>query len=385
MSVPARLQKPVVVEARGRGHRRRALRWGFALAIAVGLLAAPAWKFTQFDPFGRAARAFEARQYQTAMGAAQSHLRWFPGDRAAALMTANCLMRLGRAAEAEPYFQKAEPLALADAQVRAYNLVNLNDPQAAVTAYEAMLERWPTDVLALKRLAAVRMGLKQWTEALKLAERLKAIPDAEVAGLTIAAIANHERKHYAEAATAGVRVLELDPELRQMPLPRPLFWNNLCVDLIAGGRTDEARAYLTRALAVTEDAGLMELLGLTHSQQGSIDEAERCWRLAESWDPENADVCLDLGRLAMKRSQWKEAIVYFERAARKATDAVEPLYNLSQAYRMLGNRAESDRYRRLADIRRSANPPPAGGMGGATEPDPHIRGLGHAPSPEAKR
>ena len=107
----------------------------------------------------------------------------------------------------------------------------------------------------------------------------------------------------------------------------------------------------------------MELLGLTYSQQGALDEAERCWRQAESWDPKNADVCLDLGRLALSRNQWGEAVSYLKRAADRSTAAVEPLYNLSQAYQMLGNAVEAKRYRQLADERRLASPAPATGMG----------------------
>ena len=43
---------------------------------------------------------------------------------------------------------------------------------------------------------------------------------------------------------------------------------------------------------------------------------------------------------------------FLKRAADRSTEAVEPLYSLSQAYRMLGNRTEAERYRRLADERR---------------------------------
>ena len=99
----------------------------------------------------------------------------------------------------------------------------------------------------LKRLGAIRMGLEQWRLVLELADRLIAVNGEEIAGRTMAAIAHHELKHYDQAATAGMRVLELDSKLERMPLPKRLFWNNLAVDLIAGGRTDEARAVLTRA------------------------------------------------------------------------------------------------------------------------------------------
>ena len=95
------------------------------------LLGPAAWFLTRFDPLGRAAAAYDRHQYRSALQAAQNHLRWFPSDRRASLMAARCLMRLGRAAEAEAYYRKAAPLDLADAQVRAYNLVNLNEPHAS--------------------------------------------------------------------------------------------------------------------------------------------------------------------------------------------------------------------------------------------------------------
>jgi len=354
------------------------------LAGAGMLFGVSAWYLTRFDPLGHAGAAFEQHQYQSAHRAALNHLRWFPTDRRASLMVARCLMRLGRAPEAEAFYRKAAPLDLADAQVRAYNLVNLNEPQRAAIAYDELLARWPNDGLALKRLAAVRMGMKQWRDVLKIADRMLAMPAELVPGQTMAAIAHHELKHYDQAITSALRVLELDHELKRMPLPRKLFWNNLAVDLIAVGRTDDARRYLIDALAQSQDAGLMELLGLTYSQQGALDEAERCWRQAESWDPDNADVCLDLGRLALSRNQWSDAVSLLKRAADRSTDAVEPLYNLSQAFRMLGNGAEAERYRRLADQRRLARPAAVSGMGADSDSN-HVRIGAGAGLPESAR
>ena len=153
-------------------------------------------------------------------------------------------------------------------------------------------------------------------------------------------------------------MLELDHDLKRMPLPRTLFWNNLALDLIAVGRTDEARRYLTRALAHSQDAGLMELLGLTYSQQGAIDEAERCWRQAESWDPDNADVCLDLGRLALSRNRWGEAVELPEARCRSidrcGRASLQSESGLSDAGQRCGGGT-------LPAARRSATAGPAGG------------------------
>jgi tetratricopeptide (TPR) repeat protein len=326
------------------------------MAVAGLILASAGWLGTRFDLLGQAGNAYARGQYRTALRHAEAHLKYFPGNRRASLMAARCLSRLGNAHEAEVHYRRAEPLDYADMQSRAYALVQAGLPEDSAKIYDQHLVRWPRDPLALKRLAAVRIGLKQWRAVLELADRLIAIPSEEVAGRTLAAIAHHEQKHYALAVAACRRALELDPDLRQMPLPRTLFWNNLALDLVALGEPREARRYLEQALAGSEDAGLMELLGLTYSHEGATDQAERCWRLAERWDPENADVCLDLGRLAMSRHSWSEAVDFLKRAAHRSPSAVEPLYNLCQAYRMLGNIAEAERYRQLADERRRALP-----------------------------
>lgn len=351
--------------------------------LALGLSAI--WFATQFDLFGRAQISYDRHQYRSALLAARNHLNYFPGDVNAQLMAARCLSRLGRAGEADEFYRRAAGrLQVDDMHDRATGLLQANHPRQAAEVYEEILKSRPRDALALKRLAAVRMAYEQWRDVLKLADRLIAMPAEEVAGQTMAAIAHHERKHYEQAVAACLRVLDLDPELKRMPLPRTLFWNNLSLDLIAGGRTDEARKYLRHALADCQDAGLMELLGLCYSQQGAIDEAERCWLQAESWDPNNADVCLDLGELAMSRRRWSEAVGFLKRAAEQSAEAVGPVYNLSQAYRMLGKAEEAERYRRLADERRRARPAGAAGMGAVDDLE-SSRDIGRARARELPR
>ena len=358
-------------ERPGRASRRmgRWARIGLWCLAAAMMLAPLAWSATRFDPFGRAEADFRGHRYAAALRAARDHLRWFPHDPRASLMAARSLSRLGRSAEAEDHYRDAGPLEIADAQARALGLLGLDQPARAAAVYEEILARQPVDALALKRLAAVRMGMKQWRPVLELADRLDRLPDERAAGRTLAAIAHHELKHYEMAVEAARCVLELDPKLERMPLPKPLFWKNFALDLMAQGRDAEARGYLKQTLADSEDASLMELLGVTYSQQGDFDESEHCWRRAERLDPDNADVCLDLGRLAMGRRRWDEAIGYLERAARLSPDAVEPLYNLGQVYKTMGRPEEAGRYRRLADERRKAQPPRRGGMGDDTEPE----------------
>lgn len=147
--------------------------------------------------------------------------------------------------------------------------------------------------------------------------------------------------------------------------------------LVRSGDADEAtRVYEQLLASHPADAPALkrlaaarfERLGSTYAEHGLIDRAERCWRQAGRWDPENADVCLDLGRLALRRRRWEEAVAHLKRAEGRSSEVLEPYYSLSQAYRMLGDPAEAERYRQMADERRRTQPPRNVGMGADVGP-----------------
>ena len=68
-------------------------------------------------------------------------------------------------------------------------------------------------------------------------------------GATVRAVVYHNDDNPQAAAAAFEHVLELDPELREMPLPRRLFWSHFADDLIASGRIEDAGKYLSKAVA----------------------------------------------------------------------------------------------------------------------------------------
>jgi tetratricopeptide (TPR) repeat protein len=341
----------------------RRLTWWTVLGLMAILGLASGVVFTtRFDPLGKAQAAYDKRDFRTALRAAQDHLKRWPGDRRAALMAARCLTRLGGARQAEEYYRRCGPLELADLQDRAYSLVLMGQPEQAAGIYYEIIQQWPEEVLALKRLAAVLMELKQWKAALLLSERLIRIPEGEVAGHTLAGIGFHVSRHPAEAVASFEQVLQVDPELKQMPLPHALFWDHLALDLLALGRAREARGYLVRALAKGEEAGLRELLGVTYEREGSLDQAEACWRQALTRDPDNTDALLDLGRLALGRGRFDEAVRLLERAVERSPHSIDPVYNLSRVYRLKGDVAKAEHYEATAaQLRRSQ--PQHGGMG----------------------
>jgi tetratricopeptide (TPR) repeat protein len=320
------------------------------------MLAGGAWRRLWASPLASAQKAYQDRDYRVALRDAQNHLKHWPQDRQASLLAARCLNRLGQHALAEPHYRNSGPLELADLHDRAYGLALCGDASGATGIYEQLLDKAPNDLLALKRLAAMLMEQKAWQKAGLIADRLISVPGGEVPGYTLAGIVAHVSQNAAAAAAAFEQVIKLDPKLEQMALPRARFWSDFAFDLIGLGRTEEARSFLLQALAHDEDPGLMELLGLAYEHEGALDEAERWWRKALALDPDNADTLIELGRLALGRRQWDEAIQHLQRASELSPQALQPVYSLSRAYRFKGDRAKAEQYEQRAIELRRAQP-----------------------------
>jgi tetratricopeptide (TPR) repeat protein len=312
--------------------------------------------------------------YVSALQRALDRLNRRPGDARAARLAALCLTQLRFAREAEPYYAKARQaglLGLDDLQARALGMTEINLLEEATTAYEEILKDHPDDPTALRRLAAVRISQARFREALPPAERLSRQPGQEVVGFALIGTVEHEQKHPDRAVAAFERVLSLDPELRRLPLPLDIFWTYFAEDLIDSGQPAKARRILSRVLSRREDPVQMNLLGLAFQSEGRNEEAERWFRKAVELDPTLSRGWLHLGRLLMQPpgNRWDEAIPYLKRAAELSPKSFEPLYSLSMVYRYLRKKDEADRYRKLADQLRPAQPP-NGGMDATSSPQP---------------
>jgi tetratricopeptide (TPR) repeat protein len=258
-------------------------------------------------------------------------------------LAARCLSRLDYAEDAEPYYLRAGQLELNDAQVRAYGLARGPHPEHAIPAYNEILLRWPDNVTALRRLAAVQLAQNNSEELLKLADRLGRIPNGAVIGQTLRGVIYHNDKNPQQAVAAFEHVLDLDPELRKMPLVRGLFWSHLADDLIECSRFEDARRHLTQALVGNNDASLMNRLGRVYFLQGSLIEAERSFRQAAEWDPSDYTPRLELAKLALQRREREEALSQLNRAHLLAPQQYSVLYSLASVYRQLGQTVDADR------------------------------------------
>ena len=332
-----------------------------ALVLVAATLVLGRWKL-KHDSIRRAEAAFEAGAFPESHREALDHLRRWPEDRSALLLAARSLSRMGRPDRAESLYRRAGDLTREDRHIRAAAFLDLRRHDEAAALYREIVDRWPDDVRALQKLAALEMARNRVPDALALADRLAAIPDGAVVGQTMRGVIYHNARIPEHAVPALERVLALDPELKTMPLDPPrLFWDHLGNDLLILGRARDARRYLERALRdYPDDASLMDLLAHSFEQLGDLDRAERCWRKAVARDPDLMNSWLNLGQIALARGHDAEAITLFDRAALLVPTAPEPLYGMSMAHRRLGDLDRAEQLLRKADQLREPGDGPAG-------------------------
>jgi superkiller protein 3 len=324
---------------RSRGRPQTAVLALFVLGL---ILSITAWNLTRSDAVLEARRAYARGDLVVGLERALDHLDRQPWSREAALVAANCLSRLEYSDAAESYYRRAGDLGLNDLQVRAYALARGPRPELAIPVYNDILARSPENVTAMRRLAAILLAQNKGDELLKLAARLDRIKSGAVIGSTLRGVVYHNDEIPQQAVAAFERVLELDPELREMPLPRNLFWTQLGEDLISSGRIDDARRYLIKALSSGPDATLLNLLGQTYFLQSALDDAESCFRQAALLATTDHLAYVNLAKLAIQRRQQEEALTHLNRARSLAPRRYSVLYSLASVYRQLGRTAEAN-------------------------------------------
>jgi tetratricopeptide (TPR) repeat protein len=346
--------------------RIRPYKLVFVMFLA-GLFFVTAWNVTRSSAILEARRAYLRGDLAVGLAFALDHLDRQPWSGEAALLAANCLSRLDHSGLAAAYYRRAGTLELNDSQIRAYALARGPQPELAIPAYYEILERSPENVTAMRRLAAVLLAENGGEALLKLAERLDQIPSGAVIGSTLRGVVHHNDKLPEQAVAAFERVLELDPELREMPLPRNLFWTQLADDLIASGRIDDARRYLAKALSSAPDGALLNILGQTYFLQGMLDDADRCFRQATEVATTDHLGYVNLARVAIQRHQQEEALGHLNRALVLAPRRYSVLYTLASVYRLLGRKSEAAQVEQsLAELREA--PPPGASVSKASWP-----------------
>jgi tetratricopeptide (TPR) repeat protein len=344
-----------------RPARHRGL--GGTVVLSV-LLVGLAWltyeNATRSRALGEALNAEVRGDYPAALRAAIEHLDRRPWSFEASRVAARCLSRLDFAEEAEPYYRRAWGATVDDLRYRAYGLTRANLRERALEAFNDVLRRDPEDIASLRLKAGLLLSMTRWNDVAAIGRQLLAssrrsaeanapvavadhwtlrpmtVPSVRALGASLVAIAFHNQEDVEEAVAAYEMVLELDPELRSMPLDRRLFWTQFGEDLLSLGRANDVVRLLTSEDPIRSDPVLVALLARAHTQEGLTDQAESAWRRVLELSPDVAAAWLNLGRIELGRGHPEEAARLLVRAAARSPDSVDAAYNLGLTYRRLG-------------------------------------------------
>jgi tetratricopeptide (TPR) repeat protein len=340
-------------------------------AITIGICGLIPLLWTELDPpvLREAERALGRREPEKALIIARDYLRRRPYSRKGSLLAALSLSKLDRALDAEPFYRSAGTLTIESLHERALGLVRSNCREEAIKCLDGILERDPNDLVAMRRMAGVLVSQSRWWDAEVLAGRISRHTHGRVIGRTLEGLVHLRQGNYEQSVSAFEEVLMLDPQLGRMPLQPPsIFWANLGEGLLKLGRAADAKRYLSRPLATSNDPVLAGLMSRACQQLGDLENAERWWKLTTEWDPSLPGPWLELGRLALIRNRPAEAVGLLQKAASLSPHSPDPLYSLSQAFRQMGQLREADRLLTVARGLKQTTPPPAAPAGPPASP-----------------
>jgi tetratricopeptide (TPR) repeat protein len=93
----------------------------------------------------------------------------------------------------------------------------------------------------------------------------------------------------------------------------------------------------TKALSSQQEARRQVEAGNDFMKRGQYDEAERSFRLALEAEPGSLEAVAGLGRIAVQRGRYSEAVPLLERATRVSSQTVSAFQALGDAYRATGD------------------------------------------------
>ena len=226
--------------------------------------------------------------------------------------------RLGKAAEAQPYLERALVDAPTDTLTLAYSalcLMQTNEQrnlQLAWQRLEIALRNAPgdPDVLTTMALWSNMMGKPKDAEA-ESRQAIAALPDSVTSITARLALSDalQSQNKFDEAAQQNRQVLAIEPDNYQAHY-------NLGVIFATQGLADEAIKEFRLSLAINPNQALPHFkIGSILMESHQIPEAIEEFNQALRFDPENADVHNNLGVALVQMGEYEKAIEQF-------TDAV---------------------------------------------------------------
>lgn len=337
----------------------RSGRRGLVALVALAMAGATAWlgwRWFESRPLREAEEAYRRSDWAAAYAVAESYRRAHPTSREATLLMVRSLAQVGRCeaalnlsgqvVDAEPDDLRLIASCLVAQGVRSGSSQPL---EAAAELYRRILEKKPADADGLRQRAALLVHLDRPTEAVEAALKLAEIPRHARSAHAIMGTIHHGRGDYTQAAEHLLKVLELDPELKQGPQSPQSILGMLARGLLQLGRGAEAETYLARLPDKQQNPETLWQLGHARQQQADADGAIAYWQAAVGLDQDYLPALRDISDLELACDRPDAALEWLERVAKLAPQDATVHYRLGSALRRIGREEDAARHFREAE------------------------------------
>jgi tetratricopeptide (TPR) repeat protein len=334
--------------AGSRGLVQRSVFGGAVVLIGV-LLFFGGWWYVQDQPLRQMRAAVDNQKWAEGLRLALKYVSVHPQDGEAWRVAGRCYGSMGQFTAAEQCFAKASNLTVDELRLRADGLIRMDRTTEAAEVLRELLAKLGKDPDVTQRLAIMEFRRGQHEEAFALTRELRENPDRAPAACYVEATFHTALMHNEAAVSCLEKALQLNPEADRCGLaPETALWY-MGTALQDVGRTEEARDYLKRSLAIGQSAEAYLSLGEAEEASGDAASAENAWRRALELDPKHAEAMFALAKLALKRNHPEEAIEWLELAQRRGKNGTAVETALSRAYARLGRVELANEHARRAE------------------------------------
>lgn len=227
---------------------------------------------------------------------------------------------------------------------QALDAIDQGRAQQAVPALRGLTAKFPGSPLFQGTYARALKDSGQAAAAVRIYQAAVARHPADASLFHDLAVAARAAGDTAEAIRAEQAALALNAS-------DPSALNGLGLVYAETGRpADAARAFERAAALDSANASYWANLGNARREQGDHAGADAAYRRALEADPGHADAANGLGVLLVQQHRAPEAIPWFERALRRASEFHEARLNLGIAYQESGDsRKAADTYREVLE------------------------------------
>lgn len=281
------------------------------------------------------------------------YLERFPTSSQGLALQARILVHMERPDEAIALFEEAEAATPAELQdwARAYMMTGNFDQ--ALPLLQQVLVMIPNDESALYELTTCRIQLGLFVEALESAQSFSKLPGNEARGQLLIATVQSELGNAAAQVESLERVLELEPEAKNLRSnPADIFYS-YGSGLLEIGRSEDALQAFTKSLELAKRPMTYVAIGNAQVELDHPELAERAWREAIQLDSLNIAAREKLAVASLDAEKVDEAIELLLPLTQAEIVLSSTSFLLQQAYARKGDEAKAQEWAaHTAEIRK---------------------------------